>query len=98
MSNEKNETGKPDKPDKPEKLKVVVNYGGREEKFSVKDGQTVRELRDKAMDEFGIHSGREDLALFKLDNTILEDPDPVAKYNLAEGETLILRQRRTGGG
>ena len=97
--------GKPDAPGgghgKPSKgIKLEVNYGGRAEKFPVKDGETVQHYRDKVMDAYNVQSGRAELALFKLDNTMLEDGrlmmDPA--YRLVDGEKLILRQRNTGGG
>lgn len=94
MSTEKDK-GKPDK----EKLKLVVNYGGRDEKFSVKDdAEPMGAFRNTVMDEFGIQNGREELALFRLDNTLLDDGHPLRHYGLADKEQLILRQRRTGGG
>jgi hypothetical protein len=55
-------------------------------------------FRNRAMDEFSIQSGREELALFRLDNTLLDDAQHLGNYGLTEKEQLILRQRRTGGG
>ncbi len=82
----------------PSKLTVIVNYGGRELEFSANAHEQVLALRNRAMSKFDIHVDRDSLALFRLDNTMLDDHTPVGAYNLTERETLVLRQRRTGGG
>lgn len=82
----------------PAKLTLVVNYGGRLLPIEATSHEQVLALRNKAMNEFGIHADRDSLALFRLDNTMLDDHAQVAAYGLAEQEQLVLRQRQTGGG
>lgn len=82
----------------PTKLTLVVNYGGRLLPVKANSHQKVLVVRNKAMDEFGIHADRDSLALFRLDNTMLDDNARVEAYGLAEREQLVLRQRQTGGG
>lgn len=79
------------------KLKVRINYGGREHPFHLVPTELVRTLRDEAMDFFGIVADREQLRLYRADNTELADGSAIGDYDLAEDEVLILRQPQGGG-
>lgn len=79
------------------KLNIRVNYGGREHPFHPNPEQIVREVREEAMDFFKLVADRDQLRLYRVDNTELDDNLPIGSYNLEKQETLILRQP-TGGG
>lgn len=79
------------------KLKVRVNYGGREHPFHPEPEELVGVLRKEAMDFFGIVADREQLRLYRADNSELADGNTLGSYNLAKDEVLILRQPQGGG-
>lgn len=79
------------------KLKVRVNYGGREHPFHPEPQELVGALREEAMDFFGIVADREQLRLYRADNSELADGTALEAYDLAKSEVLILRQPQGGG-
>ena len=90
-------TAKPAATREAKKLNVRVNYGGREHPFHPDPEHIVRQLREEAMEFFKIVADRDQLRLYRADNTELDDNAPIGAYNLEKRETLILRQP-TGGG
>lgn len=79
------------------KLKVRINYGGREHPFHPESTESVRALREEAMDFFGIVADRDQLRLYRADNTELADGSALSVYDLTKDEVLILRQPQGGG-
>ncbi|HKB50734.1 MAG TPA: hypothetical protein VKC63_04835 [Solirubrobacterales bacterium] len=79
------------------KLKVRVNYGGREHPFHPEPEELAGALREEAMDFFGIVADREQLRLYRSDNSELADGTALGAYDLAKDEVLILRQPQGGG-
>lgn len=80
------------------KLNIRVNYGGREHPFHPNPDDLVRRVREEAMNFFRIVADRDQLRLYRVDNTELEDDTPIGAYDLEKHETLILRQPTGGGG
>jgi hypothetical protein len=80
------------------KLNVRINYGGREHPFHPDPDELVRQVREEAMSFFNIVADRDQLRLYKVDNTELDDNAAIGAYNLEKHETLILRQPTGGGG
>lgn len=80
------------------KLTVQVNYGGEVKPLTITGNEQVIAVRNRAMSAFKITSDRQGLALFKADNTLLDDQAKVDDYALEQNEMLVLRPRAVGGG
>lgn len=79
------------------KLDIKINYGGREHPFRPEPQETVLALRTEAMDFFKIVADRNQLRLYRTDNTELSDAATIGSYELPKHEVLILRQAQGGG-
>jgi hypothetical protein len=80
------------------KLKVKVDFDGRQHPFHPESEDTAGDLKAEAITLFRFVGDPNTLGLFRADNTMLDDGTPLANYNLAEHEVLVMRQRNVGGG
>lgn len=78
------------------KLKLKVDFDGRQHPFHPDSEETAGELKAEAVTFFRFVGDPNTLGLFRADNTMLDDG--LANYNLAEDEVLVMRQRNVGGG
>lgn len=80
------------------KLKLRVDFDGRQHPFHPDSEGTAGELKAEAIAFFRFVGDPNTLGLFRADNTMLDDGTPLANYHLADDEVLVMRQRNVGGG
>jgi len=80
------------------KLKVRIDFDGREHPFDPDSEETAGKLKLEAITFFRYVGDPNTLGLFRADNSMLDDNTPLANYNLADDEVLVMRQRNVGGG
>ena len=80
------------------KLKVRIDFDGRKHPFHPDSAETAGMLKAEAITFFRFVGDPNTLGLFRADNSMLDDGTPLANYNLADDELLVLRQRNVGGG
>jgi len=80
------------------KLKLKVDFDGRQHPFHPDSAETAGELKTEAITFFRFVGDPNTLGLFRADNTMLDDGTPLGNYNLTQNEVLVMRQRNVGGG
>jgi hypothetical protein len=80
------------------KLKLRIDFDGRKHPFHPDSEETAGALKAEAITFFRFVGDPNTLGLFRADNSMLEDGTPLANYNLADDELLVMRQRNVGGG
>lgn len=80
------------------KLKLKVDFDGRQHPFHPDSAETAGELKTEAIAFFRFVGDPNTLGLFRADNAMLDDGTPLGNYNLTQSEVLVMRQRNVGGG
>jgi hypothetical protein len=77
---------------------VVISYDGVKKKFDAHPHESVKNLLEKAIKDFGITQNQHTLALFTLGNVELPDSETLKAAGVKPHEELLLRPSKVKGG